>query len=390
MRQLLYSFFAIFFLLEAIPLNQTIVQAQGAIQTPLEPEAGSVVCPPGVYTAAPVGCLPLGPSETLAQLAAAGILYPIRPLPAFAPPIALTNLPYRYFKVTSDGAALYASLGDAMANQASGQVLLPSDDIYVSYEGEAVSTEQGTFYQLRSGYWIRAEGGRLGKYDPPFQGLLFSSQPQRPFGWVLGETHPRSAPGLKSPENGHPLYRFNVVQIYATQEADNLTWNLVGPNQWVDARQMARVDPHTDAPKDVTTSRWIEVNLFEQTVSVYENNRLVFATMTSTGIDRFWTRPGLFHIYKKLEAETMRNSVPSDFYYLEDVPWTMYFDEERALHGAYWHNGFGYARSHGCVNLSPGDSHWLFDWANVGDTVYVYDPSGRTPVDSSVYGAGAP
>ena len=33
--------------------------------------------------------------------------------------------------------------------------------------------------------------------------------------------------------------------------------------------------------------------------------------------------------------------------------------------------------SHGCVNLSIGDSHWLYDWANVGDSVYVYDPSGR-------------
>ena len=48
----------------------------------------------------------------------------------------------------------------------------------------------------------------------------------------------------------------------------------------------------------------------------------------------------------------MSNSVQDDFYYLEDVPWTMYFDEARALHGAYWHNGFGYPHSHGCVNLS--------------------------------------
>ena len=80
----------------------------------------------------------------------------------------------------------------------------------------------------------------------------------------------------------------------------------------------------------------------------------------------------------------------SDYYYLEDVPWTMYFDEKRALHGAYWHNGFGYARSHGCVNLSVGDSRWLYDWANLGDIVYVFDPSGRTPEDPSLYGAGAP
>jgi hypothetical protein len=263
----------------------------------------------------------------------------------------------------------------------------------VSYQGSAETAGEEAYYQLRSGEWIRAEGGRLGQFSPPFQGLLFSSQPQRTFGWILGETHPRSEPGLNSPETDLTLPRFTVVQIYATQEASNLTWNLVGPNEWVDTRQLARVDPHTTRPTGVTANRWIEVNLFEQTLSVYDNDRLVFATMVSTGVDPFWTRPGIFQIYEKKDTETMSGGTEadhSDYYYLEDVPWTMYFDEKRALHGAYWHNGFGYARSHGCVNLSVGDSHWLYDWANLGDSVYVYDPSGETPVDSSNYGAGAP
>ncbi|HRF96223.1 MAG TPA: L,D-transpeptidase, partial [Aggregatilineales bacterium] len=43
-------------------------------------------------------------------------------------------------------------------------------------------------------------------------------------------------------------------------------------------------------------------------------------------------------------------------------PWTMYFDEGRALHGAYWHDGFGFRRSHGCVNLSITDARLLYDW----------------------------
>ena len=71
------------------------------------------------------------------------------------------------------------------------------------------------------------------------------------------------------------------------RDQDNLTWDLVGPGEWVDARQVARVDPVTTPPEGVTGGRWIEVNLFEQTVSVYDNNRLIFATMVSTGVDRF-------------------------------------------------------------------------------------------------------
>ncbi len=80
----------------------------------------------------------------------------------------------------------------------------------------------------------------------------------------------------------------------------------------------------------------------------------------------------------------------SDFYYLQDVPWTMYFDEARALHATYWHTLFGYTQSHGCVNLSPGDARWLYEWAEIGDYVYVHDPSGQTPTDGDYYGPGAP
>jgi hypothetical protein len=354
-----------------------------------EPESGSVVCPPGLYTGVPSDCLALGPSGFLAQSASEGINFPINPLPAYSPDRSLSDLPYQYFKVTSQGASLYSS-PDAIAAHQPSKNLDPSNHLYVSYKGNSILVGKDYYYFLRSGYYVFAEGGRLGKYDPPFQGLVFSSTPQQAFGWILGETQSHPSPGLDSPESGISYYRFKVVKIFGTQEVDNLTWDLIGPGEWIDARQIARVDPVTAPPAGVTGNRWISVNLFEQTASVYDNNHLVFATMVSTGVDRFWTRPGLFHIQKKLETETMSNSVKGDFYYLEDVPWTMYFDEARALHGAYWHNNFGQQQSHGCVNLSVGDARWLYDWAAVGDFVYVYDPSGQTPTDPALFGNGAP
>ncbi len=354
-----------------------------------ETASGSVVCSPGIYAGVPSDCLPLGPSEYLAHVVAQGIPYPQIPLPAYAPDRSLVDTPYLYFKVVKTGASLYASLDAARANAPS-KILYPSNDLYVSYQGASVQVGKDYYYPLRSGYWVLADGGRLGQFDPPFQGLVFSSTPRNAFGWILGETESHSAPGLNSPLTGITRYRFNMVQIYATQKADNLTWELVGPDEWIESRQIARVDPNPIPPPGVTGARWISVNLFEQTLTVYDHGRLVFATMASTGVAHFWTRPGLFHIQKKLLTETMANSDPDDFYYLEDVPWTMYFDEDRALHGAYWHNGFGYPHSHGCVNLSVGDSHWLFDWASEGDFVYVYDPSGQTPTDPALYGAGAP
>jgi len=55
-------------------------------------------------------------------------------------------------------------------------------------------------------------------------------------------------------------------------------------------------------------------------------------------------------------------------------------------------DGFGYKRSHGCVNMSIGDARWIYEWADLGTWVYVTDPSGQTPSDAATYAndAGGP
>jgi lipoprotein-anchoring transpeptidase ErfK/SrfK len=113
--------------------------------------------------------------------------------------------------------------------------------------------------------------------------------------------------------------------------------------------------------------------------------------MVSTGLPGWWTQPGTFQVYAMLERDDMTGAFEadrSDYYLLEDVPWVLYFDKARAMHGAYWHDGYGLPRSHGCVNLSPADAHWLYDWAVDGTWVHVWDPSGRTPTDPESYGDG--
>jgi lipoprotein-anchoring transpeptidase ErfK/SrfK len=49
---------------------------------------------------------------------------------------------------------------------------------------------------------------------------------------------------------------------------------------------------------------------------------------------------------------------------LRDVPWIQYFASGYALHGAYWHDVFGIARSHGCINLAPIDARYVFMWTD--------------------------
>ena len=75
-------------------------------------------------------------------------------------------------------------------------------------------------------------------------------------------------------------------------------WYLVGPDEWVEGRLVGRVLPNPTPPEGVTNGRWIEINLYEQTLAVYDHE-LVFATLIASGLEPFWTRPGLFQIYKK-------------------------------------------------------------------------------------------
>jgi len=57
---------------------------------------------------------------------------------------------------------------------------------------------------------------------------------------------------------------------------------------------------------------------------------------------------------------TMRRG--SQNFELRDVPWIQYFASGYAIHGAYWHDVFGIPRSHGCINLSPIDARYVFNW----------------------------
>lgn len=131
--------------------------------------------------------------------------------------------------------------------------------------------------------------------------------------------------------------------------------------------------PNSIRPNGVgPAERWIDVNLTQQTLVAYEGDAPIFNSLISSGM---WDTPtvvGQFRTVMKYESQDMNGYLLGYDYFLEDVPYVMYFFEDYAIHGAYWHNNFGTPMSHGCVNMNPADAGWLFNWAPVGTTVSIH------------------
>jgi lipoprotein-anchoring transpeptidase ErfK/SrfK len=327
----------------------------------------------------------------------AGKFFFEEPLPAASPDASLTQLPFYYARINTPNAPVFATPEDAAA----GKPILQTIDVaqgglgFVTYF-DVRELNGKNYYMIEYGQWMRRGDISPNQIYSNFAGLQFTATPSLPFAWVvdlqvIGPVQARKAPSTAAALGERSYNQDQVVQIYETRDVNDVRWYKVGPDLWFEARQLHLVIPNATPPEGVENGRWIEVNLEQQTLSVYQDGQLAYATLIATGVDGVWTRPGLFQIYERHESTLMRGAFEadrSDFYYLEDVPWTLYFDESRALHGAYWRARLGFVQSHGCVNLSVADSHWLFNWATDGDWVWVHDPSGRTPEDPSLYSAG--
>lgn len=138
----------------------------------------------------------------------------------------------------------------------------------------------------------------------------------------------------------------------------------------VDGPLLTHIDAVREPPPGRSQKTWVDVSIRRQTLVAYEGAQPVYATLVSTGADGLLdaethraTVQGDFLIHTKHVTSTMDSDVEGDEYDLHDVPYVQYFSGGTALHAAFWHDAFGSPKSHGCINLSPLDARWLFDWS---------------------------
>jgi lipoprotein-anchoring transpeptidase ErfK/SrfK len=308
-------------------------------------------------------------------------------------------LPFRYAYVGGTQAAVYSTPGDPTQTVAVRH--FPPASVWVSIKDQ-VEVDGRVWYRIGEEEYVLASDVLLAS-PSPFRGVLVGQTYDPPLGFVVADTlNVRASAGVTADDPPlTTLPRYTVVKVEGQLTADDGVWYQIGPGEYAHSAYV-RVVTMTPRPSEVSPDdKWIAVNLAEQTLAAYEGDRMVFATLVSTGLPWWRTPEGLFRLWAKLKVGKMSggNLEDGNHYYLQDVPWIMYFDRGYGLHAAYWHDSFGHPRSRGCVNLSPGDAQWIFDWTspplaegqqmllstedNPGTWVYVHS----TPADLTLVNA---
>lgn len=283
---------------------------------------------------------------------------------------------YSFYQVGPDPVTKYDAPGGNVVGE------IPAGFNFVN----ATNEDDPNWLQIRGGQWISRENTEIVS-PSQFTGVLLPDNWDQPFAWVLDTTGIWSSltPGTEgSQESGYLTRRYDIVNIYAeAYDSEGWRWYMIGPNQWLKQTFVAKVQP-APRPKDSAgndvTGRWVAVDLYEQTLVAYEEDKPVLATLVASGLQNFETNEGVFTIWARMSDDRMSGATGAPSAYdLQSVPWVMYFDGSISLHGTYWHDFFGYRRSHGCVNLSISDARWLFNWtdgstpdADGNKTNYVY------------------
>jgi lipoprotein-anchoring transpeptidase ErfK/SrfK len=159
-----------------------------------------------------------------------------------------------------------------------------------------------------------------------------------------------------------------IAYVYNIPIADLVGANHIVNENYIQAGQVLLISsvPIT-VPTPFQNGKQIITILSKQTVYAYENGQLIKSFLISSGLASFPTVTGNYTIERKYPTDDM--SGPG--YYIEDVPWVMYFHRGYSFHGTTWHNNFGTPMSHGCLNMTVDDASWLYEWSPIGTLVQV-------------------
>ena len=232
---------------------------------------------------------------------------------------------------------------------------------------------------------IRPDGGTT------FHGSVIGEKLTIPFAWIKSQEAKRyriDGDKVRSYKQ-RATYRDTVKLTGKKQFLDKRLYYEMDDGKWVRSRDIAIAAAPTDMPSEAKAGeKWIDISIRQQVMVLWEGTKAVYGTLVSTGQDMLGdpkttksTVLGKFRIESKHVTTDMdsaegltRSSGDPEYgkskrrgqgtFLLQNVPWVQYFKGSYALHATYWHDVFGTARSHGCINLTPIDAHRVFFWTH--------------------------
>lgn len=184
---------------------------------------------------------------------------------------------------------------------------------------------------------------------------------------------------IKKDSDGQVMYRVNPNYYGGV----DLLWAAAEAFRPITDEELTPIHPEA-------VDKRVDVDVTYQTLSCFEGDQEVYFCRVSTGakfdafgnlVDRWSTPVGAHTISRKFISLQMSGGTTGAGYDLPGIGWvTIFATGGVALHSTVWHNNFGDAMSHGCVNMLPDDAKWVFRWTlpNVP-----YDPG---MVDSTLTG----
>lgn len=268
------------------------------------------------------------------------------------------------------------------------------EDSIVQYDREVIGYAPKTYSTNRR--WVETPDG----YVPwihiqPVQAILntpLQTLPQlaNETGMWAEITVPYVDATLESPAKtpkieGQTTARFYYSQIYwvdqiKTGDGGTVLYRFYekhggyGDYFWADARAFRQITAEDISPihPDVADKK-IVIDLTHQVLSCYEGSSEIMYTRVSTGakdlqgnfVENWATPVGDYHVInRKYITIHMEGGTSASGYEEFSVCWTSIFASNGvALHSTYWHNNFGEAMSHGCVNLMPDDAKFIYRWS---------------------------
>lgn len=236
-------------------------------------------------------------------------------------------------------------------------------------EGSNTVRARGSTTIAGTRYWITTAGDlvdakRVYSVSPStFKGVALAEGDPMP-AWVRGRRDPRrpvatyARPGGRSAGEIAPR-----AQVTVLEASDDNRFARIGDGVWIASKDL-RIAAIVEPPAGTAAGeKWFDIDLDQQILVAYEGERPVYATLVSTGKYKHHTPSVIARVISKHEATPMTSN-KDDVYSVADVPWTLFYDGNYALHTSYWHDGFGGPRSHGCINLAPRDARLLYAWSS--------------------------